>query len=102
MPYARTPTAVQITLASGNYQLYQLHPLGAAIYIGWTVLSTLLLLSLLVAMLSYDFEVRTYGCTCCTTAGCLRRALRCLCLLWSIQHVHVEVMYVLCCACTWT
>ncbi len=60
MPYTCAPTAVQITLANGDYQLYKSNPLGAIIYLSWTVLSTLLLLSLLIAILSYDFQVRPY------------------------------------------
>ncbi|PNW77116.1 hypothetical protein CHLRE_10g422750v5 [Chlamydomonas reinhardtii] len=46
----------QITLANGDYQLYEGNGFGVVLYISWTILSTLLLLSLLIAILSYDFQ----------------------------------------------
>ncbi|KAG2433162.1 hypothetical protein HYH02_012705 [Chlamydomonas schloesseri] len=46
----------QITLANGDYQLYESNGFGVVLYISWTILSTLLLLSLLIAILSYDFQ----------------------------------------------
>lgn len=55
--HTHTSMPKQITLANGDYQLYEGNGFGVVLYISWTILSTLLLLSLLIAILSYDFQV---------------------------------------------
>ncbi|GLC50121.1 hypothetical protein PLESTB_000344300 [Pleodorina starrii] len=47
----------QITLGNADYTVYELDPLATVFYFLWTIMSTLLLLSLLIAILSYDFQV---------------------------------------------
>ncbi|GLI65654.1 hypothetical protein VaNZ11_009254 [Volvox africanus] len=47
----------QITLAAADYTVYEKDAFATVLYFFWTILSTLLLLSLLIAMLSYDFQV---------------------------------------------